>query len=325
MVTSDRAEIRALLYKGEVEEIGHARHQAAPARVSPVKLALAFAAIYLIWGSTYLGIRYAIETIPPLLMMGMRNATAGTLLYLWARSRGTPAPTRQHWKYAAVAGALLFLCDHGLLAWGEQHVASGLAALCSATLPLWMVMMARFQGSERQLRPTTIAGLLLGFAGVALLVGTAALGGGGSEILGVAAVMVGIVIWALGTLYVRGVKMPESAVLSSGMQMMVGGYSLLLAGTLAGEAGRFHLGGVTMKSALSLAYLISFGSIIAFTAYMWLLRVSTPARISTYAYVNPVVAVLLGWGLAGEPVGWRTLAAMVVILAGVALVRRGTA
>ena len=286
---------------------------------SRIQLILAFAAIYLIWGSTYLGIRYAVETIPPLLMMGMRHSVAGALVYAWARHRGAPAPELRQWLYAAIAGAFLFLGSHGSLAWAEQRVPSGLAALLCATLPLWTVLLARIGGTERALGGRAWTGLLLGFSGVALLIGPDALRQR-LDLLPAATVLFGAFLWSVGTIYSKGARMPSSAVLSAAMQMMAGGFLLFIAGAATGEVSQLHLSSITARSVLSLGYLIVFGSIIAFTAFTWLVQVSTPSMVSTYAYVNPVIAVFIGWALAGEPLGLRTLAATAVILAGVALV-----
>ncbi len=272
-----------------------------------LKLLAAFAAIYVIWGSTYLGIRFAIETIPPLLMMGARNFLAGVLLYTWMRARGAPAPDSKHWAAALATGALLFLADHGLLAWAEQRVPSGLAALLSATLPFSMVLVARAAGKESKLTARVIGGLCIGLAGVALLVGPDALGHSGSaDLLGCAAVLLGTTFWSAGSIYGRVARLPASPALSAGMQMIAGGGALLGAGLLLGEGARFHAAEVSARSLLSFGYLILFGSVVAFTAYIWLLGVASPSRVATYAYVNPVVALLLGWALAGEPIGART-------------------
>ena len=320
-------EIRALLRSGEPIEIGGRSKSSVASTHSPKKipsatgLVAAFAAVYLIWGSTYLAIRYAVETVPPLLMMGIRHLTAGTLLYTWARWRGTPAPRLREWIYPAVIGTLLFLGGHGSLAWAEQRLPSGIAALLVATLPMWIVVLARMWGTERHLSRSSLAGLVLGFIGVLVLFGPDALRHNGElNLVGAAAVLFGTFIWAAGTIYMRNVKMPDSPVLSSAMQMLAGGASLVIAASIAGETRGLHLANVSPISWLALAYLIVFGSIIAFTAYTWLHMVAPPSRVATYAYVNPVVAVLLGWALASEPTGVFTWIAMLVILAGVALV-----
>jgi len=315
--TSNAVAIRTALRNGEVLEIG--RVPRAQAKHSPFQIALGFAAIYLIWGSTYLGIRYAVETIPPLLMMGLRHTTAGILVYGWARSRGAAAPQFRQWGYAAIAGSFLFLAGHGVLAWAEQKIPSGLAALLCATLPLWTVLVARLKGAEQKLSARAWFGLVLGFAGVAVLIGPGALrGNGGLNILGIAAAIASSLAWAVGTIYSKNVQTSSSSILTAAMQMIAGGGLLLLAGFATGEG--LHLAAFSLRSLLALAYLIVFGSIIAFTVFTWLLTVASPSRVSTYAYVNPVVAVLLGWALASEAVGWNTWVATVIIMAGVALV-----
>lgn len=282
------------------------------------RLIVAFAAVYLIWGSTYLGIRYAVESIPPLLMMGIRHLSAGIVVYIWAR-RHSAAPTTAQWGYAVVGGALLFLGCHGLVAWAEKTVPSGLAALLSSTLPLWTIVIARVDGSERKLNARAWTGVVLGFAGVALLIGPAALRQK-SDLLPAGAVVLGTLLWAIGTSYSRSVSSSTSSTLTAAMQMLAGGIMLLTAGALSGEVGTLRVNSITMRSATALAYLIVFGSVIAFTAFSWLVTVSSPSHLSTFAYVNPLVAVFLGWALAAEPIGARTLNATLVILAGVALV-----
>lgn len=324
MLTEQGTEIRMLLRSGELVEIGgRPQRPMALSETAPrtLHLVLAFAAIYLIWGSTYLAIRFAIESIPPLLMMAMRHLTAGLLLYGWVRLQGTPAPLLKHWKTAAIAGVFFFLGGHGTLAWAEQQVPSGLAALLCATLPLWIVLLTRVTGRKPTLRASVVSGVLLGFVGVALLIGPAALHpGSGVSLIGFAMALLGALLWAVGTIYTQHVELPRSSSLSAAMQMIAGGVSLGVAGLLTGEYGRVHVSALTMKSVLSLAYLTIFGSLIAFSAFTWLHKVSSPTKNSTYAYVNPVVAVFLGWFLAGEAIGIRTLLATVIIVAGVALV-----
>jgi drug/metabolite transporter (DMT)-like permease len=289
------------------------------------RVVAAFAAIYLIWGSTYLAIRYAVESMPPLLMMGLRHIAAGSALYAWARWRGAARPRLREWKYPAIVGTALFLGGHGSLAWGERTVPSGIAALLVATLPVWIVVLALVWGPERKFSARALVGIVLGFLGVGVLFGPDALHHRGElNLLGAAAVLFGTFIWAAGTIYMRNVKMPESPLLSSAMQMLVGGASLMLAAAITGETTRFHFAQVTARSWAAWAYLAVFGSLVAFTAYTWLHMVEKPSRVATYAYVNPVVAVLLGWVAASEPVGMFTVVAMIVILAGVALVSLGT-
>ena len=317
MLTDHPSQIRAVLRSGSAIEIGAPRFKFP--HPSRAQIVLGFAAIYLIWGSTYLGIRYAVETIPPLLMMGIRHFTAGLVVFIWARRRGDPAPTRLQWCYATVTGALLFLGGHGTIAWAEQRIPSGLTALLCATLPLWTVLLASRR--EGKLGAKVWTGLLLGFGGVALLIGPDAISSGKRlDLLAAAAALSGSFLWAAGTIYSQRVKLPASTVLSAAMQMVAGGAALLIASLLAGESATFNVAGVTAKSVFALAYLIVFGSIIAFTVFTWLVTVSSSSQVSTYAYVNPVVAVFLGWALADERIGIRTIAATVIILASVALV-----
>jgi drug/metabolite transporter (DMT)-like permease len=290
-----------------------------------MQLILGFTSIYLIWGSTYLGIRYAVETIPPLLMMALRHSIAGVVVYAWARWRGAEAPTGKQWGYAAIAGCILFLGGHGTLAWAEEKVPSGLAALLCATLPMWTVLIAWMSRSERNFGVKVWTGLLLGFAGVAILIGPDALRQGGSfDVLATLTVLFGSFSWAVGTAYSHGVKLPSSTVLSAAMQMIAGGTSLYIASIVSGEMGRVHASSFTLRSTGALIYLIVFGSIIAFTVFTWLVSVCRPSLVSTYAYVNPVIAVFLGWMLANETIGIHTIVATVVILCGVALVSTRT-
>ena len=281
----------------------------------------AFAAIYFIWGSTYLAIRFAIETLPPFLMASTRFIVAGAVLYGWARLVGAPRPTRFHWSAAAVVGGLLLLGGNGGVVWAEQSVPSGLTALLVAMAPVWMALLdwARRGG----VRPNGGAsvGLALGFAGVVLLVGPDELVGGGQvNPIGALVLMLASLSWAAGSLYSRYARLPDSPMLATGMEMLAGGALLLIAGSVAGEWARIGYSAVSLHSILALGYLIVFGSLIGFTAYTWLLRVTTLARASTYAYVNPVVAVFLGWALAGEPITFRTLLAAAVIVAAVVII-----
>jgi drug/metabolite transporter (DMT)-like permease len=279
-------------------------------------LVLAFLAIYVVWGSTYLAIRVAIESIPPLLMMGARHLTAGILLFAYMRLRGDAAPPRGAWKPAVLAGALCFLGGHGLLAWAEQHVSSGMAALLVALEPVIMVLLARRAKQEGKVGGRTIVGLALGIAGVAVLVPI----GAGGETVGAVTVLVSGVLWSVGAIYARGAAARVSSGMYSAMQMLTGGVLLLVVGGGVGE--RVFFGSVSARSVVALAYLIVFGSIIAFSAYTWLMRVSTAARVGTHAYVNPIIAVVLGWALGGEAVTVRMLVGAAVVLASVLLVNR---
>ncbi|HET9225256.1 MAG TPA: drug/metabolite exporter YedA [Thermoanaerobaculia bacterium] len=285
-----------------------------------LKIGLALAAVYVIWGSTYLAIRFAIETLPPFWMAGVRFLVSGLLLYGWARWRGAPKPSRIHWGSAALIGGLLLLGGNGAVVWAEQRLDSGAAALLVSTVPIWMVLFEWLRRGGT--RPTlgVVAGLALGFAGLVMLVKPSGGDTGGFDAVGVAVLLLGCMSWAWGSLRSRHVPLPESPLLATGMEMLAGGALFMVAGLLTGEAGRLDLAAASPKSLLALGYLVLFGSLLGFTAYIWLLRVTSPALASTYAYVNPVVAVLLGWAFAGEPLTAGMLVAAAVILTGVALI-----
>ncbi|MEE9133313.1 MAG: EamA family transporter [Gemmatimonadota bacterium] len=307
------------------------RHSAAAAGLStgsrdrraPSRLGLlaGFAAIYLIWGSTYLAIRFAIETLPPFLMTGVRFIAAGLGMYLWARLTGVPRPTRSQWAAAALVGTLMLLFGVGGVSWAEQRVPSGAAALIVAVGPVSMVLIDWFFfGGERPDRKV-VAGTLLGFTGVAVLIGPEQLAGGGRiDLVGACVILFGTITWSFGSLYSRGPHLPDSPVLAVGTEMLAGGMVLLAVGTAFGEWNAVSPADVSVRSLLALGYLALFGSIIALSAYLWLLRVDSPARVITHAYVNPVVAVFLGWALAEEPLNARVLGASAVIIAGVLVI-----
>jgi drug/metabolite transporter (DMT)-like permease len=285
------------------------------------RLLVAFAAVYTVWGSTYLAIRFAVETLPPLLMAGARFVIAGAILLLWARLREPSGPTRRDWTTGLVSGALLLLGGNGAVVWAEQRVPSGIAALLVAVVPLWMVLLDWLRPGGRRPATAVFAGLGLGLVGLGLLVGPDALHGGGDiSPIGAAVLMVGSFSWAVGSLYTKRAPRPSSANRGTATQMVAGGLCLLLAGAAMGEPSRLDLAHVSSRSLLGFLYLVTFGSLIGFTAYVYLLAHTTAARASTYAYVNPVVAVALGWAVANEPVTSRTLLAAAVILAGVAII-----
>lgn len=287
-----------------------------------VRLAAALAAVYLIWGSTYLAIRFAIETIPPFLMGGIRFIIAGGTLYAVLRLSGAARPTARHWSGALIVGAFLLLGGNGGVVWAEQHVPSGLAALIIATEPLWVVLVdwAR-PGGARPTRAEGI-GLLVGFTGAALLISPTALVGGRNQIdpMGAAALILASVSWAIGSVCSRYMAAPASPLLGTGMKMIAGGVLLGALGIVAGETARFDLSAVSTTSLAALLYLIVFGAIVAFPAYIWLLKNTSLAMASTYAYVNPAVAVFLGWLIADEPVTPRTVLAASVIVGGVLII-----
>lgn len=291
-----------------------------PARLQVI---LAFAAVYIVWGSTYLAIRFAIETLPPFLMAGVRFLTAGGALYLWARYRGAERPRPVHWRSAAIVGGFLLLGGNGLVVWAEQRVPSGLAALLVSTTPLWMVL---FDGLRRGERPSgwVLGGIAVGLVGVALLVGpgdvTSIVSGRGADPLGALALLGASLSWATGSIYSRSAPLPAVPALGTAMEMFCGGVFLFLLGLMLGQGTRIDVGAISARSLLAFGYLIVFGSLVGFTAYIWLLGVAPPAIVSTYAFVNPVVAVLLGWALAGEPVSSRTVLAMALIVAAVIVI-----
>lgn len=285
------------------------------------KLALAFASVYLVWGSTYLAIRFAVETIPPYLMGGGRFIISGIVLYFWARWRGAPAPDRREWRDAAVVGTLLLAGGNGAVGWAEQRVPSGVTALLVASVPMWMVLIDWARPHGKRPSKVVAAGLLIGLAGVGVLAAPGfSEAGGSATAFGAVALILGSISWAAGSIYSRQGARPASAEMSTALQMIAGSVALMIIGIAAGELGRFHPTAVTTRSFLGWTYLVTFGSLVGFTAYSYLLRETTPAKATTYAYVNPVVAVLLGWAFAGEPITVRTLVAAGIILASVAMI-----
>lgn len=293
-------------------------------RVEPPrgKVIAAFAAVYVIWGSTYLGIRFAIETIPPHLMAAARFLVAGAILYAWARWRGTPAPTLRNWRASAVVGGFLLLGGNGAVVWAETRVPSGLTALLVAMVPIWMLVLEmhpRLGG--RRPRAAVVAGIAFGLAGLALLVAPGKLAGR-VDLVGAGVLVLGCLSWAFGSLHSRVADLPKSGFLTAAMEMLCGGALLLLFGLATGQAAQLSLAAISPRSLVALAYLVVFGSLIGFTAYIYLLGATTSARVSTYAYVNPIVAVLLGWGLANEPMTLRTMIAAAVIISAVVVIIR---
>jgi drug/metabolite transporter (DMT)-like permease len=281
-------------------------------------LLAALGTLYLVWGSTYLGIRIAIDTIPPLLMAATRFAIAGALLFAWSVRRGDTAgdrPGRSQWMATSIVGVLLLAGGNGGVTWGEQFVPTGIAALLVASVPLWMVLFAHFTGDDRLSWPVAV-GLVLGVVGVALLVQPS----GGGHLLGSLVILGAAISWAAGSVYARRAPLPRRPMVSTGMEMLAGGGALLLFAVLTGELGRIHLDRVSWQSLVALAYLVVFGSLLAFSAYVWLLRHTRAAVAGTYAYVNPGIAVLLGWGFLGEGITARVLAGGAVIIVAVVVV-----
>lgn len=295
-----------------------------PTSVPPSRFALvvAFLCIYVIWGSTYLAIRFAIETLPPFLMAGVRFLSAGALVYVWSRFvGGTARPTAAQWRSTGIVGVLMLLGGNGLVVWSEQRIPSGVAALLVGTVPCFMVLLDWLRPGGRPPSGRVVFGLTLGLVGLFWLVGPdSVMGGGRVDWVGATAVVFASLSWAMGSIYSRHGQLPGSPFLSTAMQMLAGGTALLVVAVVLGEPARLELAQVSLRSALSFLYLLVFGSLVAFSTYVWLLRVSTPARVSTYAYVNPLVAVLLGWALAGEALTPRMLIAAAVIVSAVALI-----
>jgi drug/metabolite transporter (DMT)-like permease len=291
---------------------------------SRVRLILAFASVYIVWGSTYLAILYAIESIPPYLMAGARFLVSGAILLAWSAWRDRIRPTSRRGHDAVITGVFMLCGGNGAVVWAEQRVPSGIAALVVAVVPLWMVLLEWLRPGGSRPRPVVVLGIVVGLVGLGLLVGPSAVlgadAGAAVDLTGAAVLMAGSLAWAIGSIYNRHGARPDSAVLSTGMQMLGGAVALLLVSLLAGEPGGFALSQVTTQSLGGWLYLVTFGSLIGFTAYIYLLRATTPAKAATYAYVNPVVAVFLGWAFAGESITLRTIVAAAVILGGVAVI-----
>ena len=285
---------------------------------------LAFLSIYLIWGSTYLAIRFAVETIPPLYTAGLRHLTAGSILLAWCLVRRL-RPTWAQFRASIVIGFFFFLIGHGTLHWAEEKVPSGLASLLIASEPMWVFLMSCFVARRWRMNGTLLAGILLGFAGVGLLMGRSALNSAPGVFVGSLAVIVGAISWSTGIIYSRRSHLSGNPLLLSALSLLAGSVQLLFVGTALGEYRGFSLSSVIARSWLALAYLIVFGSVIAFTAYNWLLEHYSPTLVATHTYINPVVAVLLGWLFASEPVTFNVLLSMVLVIAAVMLVDRGIA
>jgi drug/metabolite transporter (DMT)-like permease len=292
-------------------------------RTLPRRLAVvaALGTVYVVWGSTYLAIRYALETVPPFLMMAVRCGVAGVLLFAWGRLRGVGAPTAREWRGAAGAGALLFLGGHGALSWAEQTVSSGVASVVFATIPLWMTLLQASMDRAHRVGVRTVLGVLGGAGGVIVLVGPwRALGGDPVSRIGVAALLFSALSWSLGSALTRSLPPARSAALAMGAQFICGAMMLLVASAVAGELRGLESVEVSKRSVLALVYLVAFGSILGFGAYSWLLRNLSLSRVSTYAYVNPVVAVALGWVLGGEVVNARVGAAATLVVVSVIVI-----
>jgi drug/metabolite transporter (DMT)-like permease len=294
-----------------------------PAHVSKAKLIAAFAAIYIIWGSTYLGIKFAIESIPPFMVGGTRFLIAGGLLYAWARTTSPVKPNAKQWWQGLLLGVFLLGVGNGCVVWAQQRTPSGITALVVAIVPLMVVLIEWWRPGGKNPGLAAMTGVIIGLAGMALLIGPSAfMGATDVELMPALVLLMGSLSWSMATVFGKRASVPPNPPLASAIQLLGGGIALMIVSTIAGELGRVEPANFTLKAILSVAYLIIFGSIIAFSAYSWLLRVASPTKISTYAYVNPIVAMFLGWAVAGEEMSMRVLVAAGVVLAGVALITR---
>jgi drug/metabolite transporter (DMT)-like permease len=285
------------------------------------KILLAFAIVYLVWGSTFLAIRVGVHEVPPFLLAGMRFLAAGIVLFLWMLARGTPWPTRREWASAAFLAVLIFVLDYGLLFWAEQRVPSGIAAVMMATIPLFMGLFEIFFLRTQRLTLRLAIGLLVGICGVAVLMSrSGAFGETPIDGAGAAALLIAAVSFAASAILTRKLPLPASKPMSSGAQMLAGGVLLTLVSAMLGEFRGFHAAAVSATAWFALIYLIVAGSIVAFTAYVWLIHHESPTKVGTYAYVNPVVAVIIGYFLGGEVIGSRTLLGTLLVLVSVVVI-----
>lgn len=288
------------------------------ARGPKIQMALAFFAIYVLWGCTFLAIRIAVEHIPPLQAAGIRFFIAGAVLCVWARWRSAPKPTLAEWRNLAVLGILMFLATYSALFWAEQRIPSGVAAVLVATLPIWTASLEVFAFRQERASLPLFAAIGLGFSGIALL--TSGSRGGRLALVPCLAILGGEMCWALGSVLSRSIRLPQSRSMTAGSEMLIGGIALLICSLLAGE--RPTSGKIPFQALLALAYLVVAGSLLGFTAFVWLLERVPATQVSTHAYVNPVVALALGAWLGGEQIGWRTFAASALILASVVAILR---
>lgn len=292
----------------------------------PLIKAVAFAVIYVVWGSTYLGIRLAVETIPPFLMAGTRYGLAGVALYALLRARGVKPPTLAEWRHALVAGLLMLTAGNGLVTWAEKSVPSNVAALLVAAVPLHVALLEWVRPTGRRPGAAVFAGVVLGFAGMVLLVspgGAPLVAGQTPSTLAIVAVLIAGLAWAIGSLYARYAPRSSNPLMAAAQQMIAGGVGLLLAAAVRGDLARASAEHISTSSAIAFLYLTVFGSLVAFSAFGYLVQEATPAQLSTTAYVNPVVAVILGWSLLGERLSPRALAGAALIVVAVMMMTFG--
>ncbi|MBM4153374.1 MAG: EamA family transporter [Kiritimatiellaceae bacterium] len=286
------------------------------------KLWSALIALYVIWGSTYLAIRFCVETLPPFLHAAIRFLISGALIYGWRRAAGDAKPTAAHWKSAAIVGTILLVGGNGLVAMAEKQIESGIAALIVSTSPFWFVLFESLRAGGTKPNWQSILGLIIGFGGVSLLLGPQHSGGASHpfHLPSVLLLMIAPMLWAAGSIYAKGASLPKSTILSTAMQMLTGGLSLLVVSLVLGEFSGFQVSEVSARSWGGLLYLITFGSLIGFVSYGWLLHNAPISLVSTYAYVNPVIAVFLGWMLAEEKLNARIAFASCIIVGSVILI-----
>ena len=282
----------------------------------------ALLALYIVWGSTYLAIRFAVETIPPFMMAGTRFLVAGLILYIWRRLAGDPAPTFKQYRSAVIVGILLLLGGNGLVSWAEQHVASGIAALLVGSVPLWIVLIDFLLPNAFKPDWKIILGLMVGFGGIVLLVTSTSSASSSTEmsLYGVGVLLLASLLWSIGSIYSRDADMPQSSLLGTGIEMLGGAAGLYLAATFTGEWSALSFSAITTSSLMGLLYLIAFGSLVGFVAYAWLLRNAPISLVSTYAYVNPVVAIFLGAWLGSELINVRIILAALIIIGSVVVI-----
>ncbi len=285
------------------------------------KILLAFATIYFVWGSTFLAIRVGVHEVPPLLLAGLRFFAAGIILFAWMRATGTPSPTRKQWVGAALLGMVIFVFDYGCLFWAEQRVPSGIAAVILASIPVFMTLLEIIFLRTQRLTVRLSVALFIGIAGVAVLMNHSFSLGSLGEVpidrLGASALIIASFSWSVAAIMTRRIPLPDSKPMSAAAQMLTGGVQLIVLAVLAGEFVGFHPQAVSRTAWFALIYLITAGSIAGFTAYVWLLHYESPTRVGTYAYVNPVVAVILGYFVGGEALGRRTILGTLLILTSV--------
>jgi drug/metabolite transporter (DMT)-like permease len=285
------------------------------------KLLLAFAIIYLVWGSTFLAIRVGVREVPPFLLAGLRFLIAGLILFAWMRAKGTVSPTAREWFSATLLAVLIFVLDYGLLFWAERRVPSGIAAVMMATIPVFMTLSEILFLKTQRLTPRLGAALLVGIGGVLVLVSRSiSFGDSPIDSIGAVALIGAAIGWSVGSALTRKLPLPSSKAMSSGAQMLMGGVLLTLTSWLLGEFHGFRVQAVSLKAWLALAYLIVAGSIVAFTAYVWLIHHESPTKVGTYAYVNPVVAVVLGYFLGGEGLSLRTILGTILVMVSVVVI-----